>query len=105
VLNDDVLIDNIETNIKNIADNEARPEGSPEIKFSVLAPADMVSYNKDPSKMRSLSEKEGYAKYFKVVAKMVGGSEANYMIGEMVTPEDTGRVLLILELFLELLPR
>jgi hypothetical protein len=37
VLNDDVLIDNIETNIlKNIADNEARPEGSPEIKFSVL---------------------------------------------------------------------
>jgi hypothetical protein len=27
----------------------------------------MVSYNKDPSKMRSLSEKEGYAKYFKVV--------------------------------------
>jgi hypothetical protein len=21
---------------------------------------------------------------------MVGGSEANYMIGEMVTPEDTG---------------
>jgi hypothetical protein len=28
---------------------------------------------------------------FKVVpAKMVGGSEANYMIGEMVTPEDTG---------------
>jgi hypothetical protein len=30
---------------------------SPEIKFSVLiAPADMVSYNKDPSKMRSLSE-------------------------------------------------
>jgi hypothetical protein len=61
VLNDDVLIDNIETNIlKNIADNEARPEGSPEIKFSVLiAPADMVSYNKDPSKMRSLSEKEG----------------------------------------------
>jgi hypothetical protein len=36
--------------------------------------------------MRSLSEKEGYAKYFKVVpAKMVGGSEANYMIGEMVT--------------------
>jgi hypothetical protein len=57
VLNDDVLIDNIETNIlKNIADNEARPEGS-EIKFSVLiAPADMVSYNKDPSKMRSLSE-------------------------------------------------
>jgi hypothetical protein len=41
----------------------------------------MVSYNKDPSKMRSLSEKEGYAKYFKVVpAKMVGGSEANYMM-------------------------
>jgi hypothetical protein len=36
VLNDDVLIDNIETNILNIADNEARPEGSPEIKFSVL---------------------------------------------------------------------
>jgi hypothetical protein len=62
-----------------------------EIKFSVLiAPADMVSYNKDPSKMRSLRRK-GYAKYFKVVpAKMVGGSEANYMIGEMVTPEDTG---------------
>jgi hypothetical protein len=25
-----------------------------------------------------------------VPAKMVGGSEANYMIGEMVTPEDTG---------------
>jgi hypothetical protein len=65
----------------------------------------VISYNKDPSKMRSLSEKEGYAKYFKVVpAKMVGGSEANYMIGEMVTPEDTGK-LLILELFLELLPR
>jgi hypothetical protein len=51
--------------------------GLSEIKFSVLiAPADMVSYNKDPSKMRSLSEKEGYAKYF--VPKMVGGSEANY---------------------------
>jgi hypothetical protein len=33
---------------------------------------------------------------------MVGGSEANYMIGEMVTPEDTVAVLLILELFLEL---
>jgi hypothetical protein len=61
VLNDDVLIDNIETNIlKNIADNEARPEGSPEIKFSVLiAPADMVSYNKDPSKMRSLARRKG----------------------------------------------
>jgi hypothetical protein len=30
-------------------------------------------------------------KYFKVVpAKMVGGSEANYMIGEMVTPEGSG---------------
>jgi hypothetical protein len=50
---------------------------APEIKFSVVL-ADMVSYNKDPSKMRSLSEKEGYAKYFKVVpAKMVGGSETN----------------------------
>jgi hypothetical protein len=72
VLNDDVLIDNIETNIlKNIADNEARPEGSPEIKFSVLiAPADMVSYNKDPSKMRSLRRRKG--NNFKVVpSKMV----------------------------------
>jgi hypothetical protein len=59
VLNDDVLIDNIETNIlKNIADNEARPEGS-EIKFSVLiAPADMVSYNKDPSN-ESLARRKG----------------------------------------------
>jgi hypothetical protein len=38
VLNDDVLIDNIETNIlKNIADNEARPEGSPEIKSVLIA--------------------------------------------------------------------
>jgi hypothetical protein len=55
--------------------------------------------------MRSLSEKEGYAKYFKVVpAKMVGGSEANYMIGEMVLKTQVA-VLLILELFLELLPR
>jgi hypothetical protein len=72
----------------------------------LIAPADMVSYNKDPSKMRSLSEKEGYAKYFKVVpAKMVGGSEANYMIGEMVTLKTQVAVLLILELFLELLPR
>jgi hypothetical protein len=52
--------------------------------------------------MRSLSEKEGYAKYFKVVpAKMVGGSEANYMIGEMVLKTQVA-VLLILELFLEL---
>jgi hypothetical protein len=34
---------------------------------------------------------------------MVGGSEANYMIGE-ITPEDTGSGA-ILELFLELLPR
>jgi hypothetical protein len=32
---------------------------------------------------------------------MVGGSEANYMIGEMVTPEDTGSGA-ILELFLDL---
>jgi hypothetical protein len=33
----------------------------------------MVSYNKDRYKMRTLSEKEGYAKYLKVVAaKMVG---------------------------------
>jgi hypothetical protein len=40
--------------------------------------------------MRSLSRRKGM-QYFKVVpAKMVGGSEANYMIGEMVTPEDTG---------------
>jgi hypothetical protein len=43
-----------------------QPEGSPEIKFSVLiAPADMVSYNKDPSKMRSL-RKEGYANTLKL---------------------------------------
>jgi hypothetical protein len=90
VLNDDVLIDNIETNIlKNIADNEARPEGSPEIKFSAYC-SSRHGYNKDPSKMRSLARRKGM-KYFKVVpAKMVGGSEANYMIGEMVTPEDTG---------------
>jgi hypothetical protein len=47
-LNDDVLLDNIENNIlKNIADNESRPEGSPEIKFNVLiAPSDKVSYDK-----------------------------------------------------------
>jgi hypothetical protein len=37
---------------------------APEIKFSVLIVPDMVYYNKDPSKMRSLEEKEGYAKYF-----------------------------------------
>jgi hypothetical protein len=54
VLNDDVLID-IETNIlKNIADNEARPEGSRDKIQRAYCPADMVSYNKDPSKMRSL---------------------------------------------------
>jgi hypothetical protein len=36
VLNDDVLIDNIETNIlKNIADNEARPEGLSEISVLI----------------------------------------------------------------------
>jgi hypothetical protein len=35
---------------------------------------------------------------------MVGGSEANYMIGEMVTLK-TQVAVLILELFLELLPR
>jgi hypothetical protein len=65
----------------------------------------MVSYNKDPSKMR-LSEKEGYAKYFKVVpAKMVGGSEANYMIERWLLLKTQVAVLLILELFLELLPR
>jgi hypothetical protein len=62
VLNDDVLIDNIETNIlKNIADNEARPGALRDKIQRAYAPADMVSYNKDPSKMRSLSEKEGYA--------------------------------------------
>jgi hypothetical protein len=87
-----MFFDNIETNIlKNIADNEARPEGSPEIKFSVLIAQQTWLVTTRTFKMRSLSEKEGYAKYFKVVpAKMVGGSEANYMIGEMVTPEDTG---------------
>jgi hypothetical protein len=43
VLNDDVLIDNIETNIlKNIAENEARPEG---LHKPSLPLADMVSYN------------------------------------------------------------
>jgi hypothetical protein len=79
VLNDDVLIDNIETNIlKNIADNEARPEA---LRDKIYCPADMVSYNKDPSKMRSLSEKEGYAKYFKVVLLKWSDLEANYMIG------------------------
>jgi hypothetical protein len=37
VLNDDVLIDNMKLiYLKNIADNEARPEGSPEIKFMCL---------------------------------------------------------------------
>jgi hypothetical protein len=52
--------------------------------------------------MRTLSEKEGYAKYFKVVAaKMVGGSEANYLIGEMVSPETRVLALLILDLFRE----
>jgi hypothetical protein len=35
--------------------------------------------------------KKGMQNTLKVVpAKMVGGSEANYMIGEMVSPEDTG---------------
>jgi hypothetical protein len=69
VLNDDVLIDNIETNIlKNIADNEARPEA---LRDKFIAQQTWL-VTKDPSKMRSLSEKEGYAKYFKVVpAKMV----------------------------------
>jgi hypothetical protein len=47
VLNDDdvrLLENNI---LKNIADNESRPEGSPEIKFNVLiAPSDKVSYDK-----------------------------------------------------------
>jgi hypothetical protein len=50
----------------------------------------MVSYNKDPSKMRSLARRKGMRNTKVVPAKMVGGSEANYMIGEMVTPEDTG---------------
>jgi hypothetical protein len=105
VLNDDVLIDNIETNIlKNIADNEARPEGSPEIKFSAYC-SSRHGYNKDPSKMRSLARRKGM-KYFKVVpAKMVGGSEANYMIERWLLLKTQVAVLLILELFLELLPR
>jgi hypothetical protein len=42
-----------------------------EIKFSVLAPADMVSYNKDPSKMRSLSRRKGMRNFKVVPAKMV----------------------------------
>jgi hypothetical protein len=67
VLNDDALIDNIETNIlKNIADNEARPEAL-EIKFNVLIAQTLVSYKKDSSKMRSRVRKEGMRKYFKVV--------------------------------------
>jgi hypothetical protein len=40
--------------------------------------------------MRSLSEEGICRNTLKFVPKMVGGSEANYMIGEMVTPEDTG---------------
>jgi hypothetical protein len=34
-----------------------------------IAPADMVSYNKDPSKMRSLSEKEGMRNTLKLLLK------------------------------------
>jgi hypothetical protein len=70
VLNDDVLIDNIETNIlKNIiADNEARDLRALRDKIQrAYCSTDMVGYNKDPSKMRSLAKKEGYTKYFKVV--------------------------------------
>jgi hypothetical protein len=81
VLNDDVLIDNIETNIlKNIADNEARPE------LSRLEIQRALSSRQALAKLLTLREKEA-VKYFVVP---VGGSEANYMIGEMVTPEDTG---------------
>jgi hypothetical protein len=91
VLNDTTLIANIEANIiKTIAENESRPEGSPEIKFNVLiAPTDVVSFKGSPSKMRTLMEKEGYEKFFKLVqADMVGGTEANYVIGEIAIPEN-----------------
>lgn len=94
ILNNSDIVDNIESNIlKTIAANEARKlEGKEEnAVFEVLiAPDDIVTYNENPSKLKALSEKEGYAKYFKVVTSAeVGGSEANYVIGEITSP-DTG---------------
>lgn len=86
VLNDDRLVANIEANIlKAIAANEAKAPDAKEIKFQILiAPSDKVSYDSLPSKLKSLSEKEEYAKYFKVIeASQAGGSEANYVIGEI----------------------
>lgn len=93
VLNDDVLVSNVEKNIiKAIAANESRPEGSKEIKFQVLiAPYDILNYTSNPSKLKALSEVEAYSKYFKVVeADKVGGSEANYVIGEIGEPKEGG---------------
>jgi hypothetical protein len=56
VLNDDVLIDNIETNIlKNIAVRQDLRALRDKIQRAYCS-RDMVSYNKDPSKMRSLRE-------------------------------------------------
>jgi hypothetical protein len=55
----------------------------------LIAPADMVSYNKDPSKM-SVARRKGMRNTLKLFLLKWWGSEANYMIGEMVTPEDTG---------------
>jgi hypothetical protein len=67
VLNDDVLIDNIETNIlKNIADNEARPEGSPEIKFSVLIAQQTWLVTTRTLLKNETEEKEGYGNTLKL---------------------------------------
>jgi hypothetical protein len=95
VLNDDKLIANIEANIlKTIAANESRAPEAKEIKFEVLiAPSDKVSYDSLPSKLKTLTEKEGYAKYFKVIeASQAGGSEANYVIGEIENAADNQEI-------------
>lgn len=91
LMNDETLVNNINANIQKTIDaNASRAAGSPEVSFKVLlSPADKVSFDSTPSKMKTLMETEGYGKYFSVVAaEMVGGSEANYVIGEIVNPEN-----------------
>lgn len=92
VLNDDSLVSNIENNLKKaIAANEAREAGAKEVPFEVLiAPFDILNYTNNPSKLKTLSEVEEYSKFFRVVeVSKVGGSEANYVIGEIDTPADS----------------
>ena len=88
-LNDVDFVANIEANILKTIQKNAAGDGSNEEVFKVLiVPADIASYNSTPSALKTLSEREGYEKYFSVVSSFeVGGSEANYVIGELMDPD------------------